>query len=236
MHRRALLPAISRPRDPLRSAVVLHVEPEGPTGTVTFRDLSKYAAPETVAGSIVVSLVADSNGELRGRLYVPSFNSINRLSYASAPQYSVASGDFSIEWDYEPDRALNVNDWVASVQFHRDDTTIRTFFHYSNTWYVQGNGAGYLTVPYTLVPNVNMRYHVGRNGTTFYLHIGGVLQTVTLVSGGPSFPDVAQPFKIGADATNGANAQGKFGRFRFTNGACRYTENYTPQQLPWARR
>ena len=110
-------------------------------------------------------------------------------------------------------------------------------------WYWQGNllrlqiyGAGpaiTLDCYCSWTPLTGQWYHVAlcRTGSSWYMYIDGVAQSLTLAAGGYSanWGNYDTAFCIGIQSASGANGfDGWIDNFRVSNGICRWTSTFTP--------
>ena len=116
------------------------------------------------------------------------------------------------------------------TQFYRRDVNDTIYFISRQG----GSNLAYYTVVTT--PQINKWQHFAlvRNGTSIYIFIDGVSQTLTVGPpiGGNSLPNWAVDVHIGYDDNNSQYTEGYMDEIRISKGIARYTSDFEPQNQP----
>jgi hypothetical protein len=159
----------------------------------------------------------------------------SRLSIANNPDFSIGSGDFTIEaWVYQ-----NGDSWLKIVADKRVNTAsygeyifrvnsnegIDLYINNNNSWVLCQSGN-------FLVPN-NTWSHIAfsRKGSIIRGFIDGVkvAEISTTVSATPDSNDIL----MGSSGSNSERLIGYIDEFRLTVGSARYVSNFTPKNAPF---
>ena len=156
------------------------------------------------------------------------------LSLADHDDWNLGSGDWTVDF------------WVrfaatTTMPFLAQYTNANTEFRFdavaaSTKLRLIASNAGvevaniYMTNNWS--PSLNTWYHVAwvRNGSTVYLFIDGVSQTLTTTTAIGTLPDFTSSLTIGNDVNNGNVYfnSGWLDEFRISKGIARWTANFTP--------
>lgn len=105
------------------------------------------------------------------------------------------------------------------------DSNIIIYTCYSASAYVMR-----VTAPFTISPNTWYHIALARSGSTFYIFVDGVSQTVTVTHGsvGGTIPNFGASMKLGYGSVIAIYLKGWLDEYRISKGIARWTANFTP--------
>lgn len=213
------------------TTLMLHMD--GSNGSTTFTDSALTPKTMTAHGGAIISTAQNVFGGASG-LFVNATS-----SYVDTPDsvdFYFGTGDFTVDFRirFNSIGAGSYSTFCGQFQnannqweiYYRQDATILAI----QTVYL-GAVPGYCYTPWS--PSLNIWYHIEfvRNGSTLYIFIDGVSQSVTVSTsfGTNDVGDIAAPFGVGFIAGSSLNyLDGYIDEFRVSKGIARNTSNFTP--------
>lgn len=151
------------------------------------------------------------------------------LTLADSDDWNLGSGNFTIDFLLMLNSSTD-HDIVAQ----RVDDSNRWRLQVSNassaiSFFAASGGSTVVNVACSYTFSLSTWYHVAvvRNGTTWYIFVNGVSQSLSSNING-TIPDLATSLYIGANSTPDKYLDGWLSMFRITKGTARWTSNFTP--------
>lgn len=219
--------------DPWWLNTVLALRMDGTSGSTTFTDLKGKTV--TAVGNTSVSLAQSKFGQAA---YFDGTG--DYLSVPDTDDWYFGVGDFTIETWARFDAAapnyqtiasqfVDANNWWFFRKELSSDNKLTCYFRVGGT--VKAN---YIMTSSWSTFTADTWYHLAlvRSGSTIYIFIDGVSQTLTatVAISTNDVGNIASPLYVGSDTTY--PMQGYLDDLRVTKGIARYTANFTPSEKP----
>jgi hypothetical protein len=151
--------------------------------------------------------------------------------------FAFGTGDFTIDFRI---RYNSIADFRGLIAQRQDATNywLLTWATDNKLYFQNVTGGVYLAnYNFSWTPSLNTWYHIAvvRNGTSFYMFLDGVSQTLTVANaiGSNNLTDISGVINIGYDPANNKYHNGWLDEFRVSKGIARWTANFTPPTLEY---
>ena len=223
------------------TSLLMHCD--GTNGSTTFTDSSSYNATLTSYNSAQISTSQYKIGT--GSMYLPNAGTAYVLT-PSSTNYNFGTGNFTIEfW-------MNWSGtYSSSGSGYQRVMSNKTGVYLSGNWIIgwdntANNGTAHLAFatqgyPFYSAQTVlsantsNTWYHYAfvRNGTSFYVFVNGILESISSIGSISVDSGTTNPLTIGGNPGDSQYFYGYLDEIRITKGYQQYTPNFALQNIPY---
>ena len=224
------------------SYVKLLLHGDGTNGSTTITD--SEITPKTV--TVIGNAHIDTGYKKFGTGSIVFNGTSDYLTIPDSVNWYFGTNDFTIDTWIKFNPSI-YNGGICGQTYFDSDNSWKFYYSYSSpSLSLQFNvcSGGVYTASYScpgFTPDLNVFYHIelARHGTTMYMFINGVSQSLTVHTAISTneIPDFAAPLFVGAvgrTPTTYYYMRGWLDEFRISKGIARHTTNFTPPTSPYS--